>query len=265
MAPPDPLVFDHLSGLPGLIHGVFTRKGGVSRPPWTGLNIGLGCGDDPVHVCENRRRMLSALGLTRAVFLSQVHGGDIHTIRKGQVNAGEVWDPATGETASPVTADGIITDEPGLGLVIQVADCQAVIFYDPVARVVANVHSGWRGSVADIIGGCVARMAGDYGCRPEHIRAGIAPSLGPCCAEFVNYREELPKAFLPYKAADRPFFDFWKISRDQLLNSGLRDDHIETMGLCTVCRPDLFFSYRREKNTGRFAAVAALPESIKPL
>ena len=257
----DPLVFDHMAGLPGFVHGVFTRRGGVSEPPWEALNIGLGCGDDPAHVRENRGRMLTALGLDRAVFLSQVHGADIHIIKKGQVNPDQLWDPSTGKTRAPVAADGVITDESGLGLVIQVADCQAVILYDPVRQVTANVHSGWRGSVADILGHCVRKMIDGFGCRPHDILAGIAPSLGPCCAEFINYRQELPKAFWPYKSPDTPRFDFWKISRDQLEASGLRKKHIQTMDMCTVCRPDLFFSYRREKITGRFAAVTVLRNS----
>jgi YfiH family protein len=254
----DPLVFDHLLGLPGIVHGVFTRRGGVSPGPWKGLNIGLGCGDDPGNVRENRRTMLSTLGIDRAMFLSQVHGRNIHIIRKGQVNPDELWDPLTGESRAPVTADGMITDEPGLGLVIQVADCQAVILYDPVGRVIANVHSGWRGSVADILGQCADRMVSGFGCRPRDIWAGIAPSLGPCCAEFVNYPRELPKAFLPYKAPDSPLFDFWKISRDQLMAKGLLPDRIQDMGMCTMCRSDLFFSYRHNKFTGRFAAVIGL-------
>lgn len=260
MGRPEPLVFDHLAGLQGVSHGVFSRMGGVSLPPWKGLNIGLGCGDNPDHVRENRCRMLDRLGLARAVFLSQVHGDRIHTIKKGQVNSDTLWDSTTGDTRVPVTADGVITDEPGLGLVIQVADCQAVILYDPVARVVANVHSGWRGSAADILGKTVARMADEFSCRPENILAGISPSLGPCCAEFLNYKDELPASFLKYKSAQRPFFDFWQASREQLTARGVKEKFIRTMGLCSVCHGDLFFSYRREKNTGRFAAVVALAE-----
>jgi YfiH family protein len=261
MAPPEPLVFDHMAEQPGLIHGVFSREGGVSLPPWKGLNIGLGCGDNPEHVRENRLRMLKALGVTRAVFLSQVHGDDIHIIPKGQVNPDECWNPVTADTKSPITADGVITDEPGLGLVIQVADCQAVILYDPAKQVAANVHSGWRGSVADILGKTIARMASEFGCRPDTILAGISPSLGPCCAEFVNFRKELPKGFHRYKMAGRPVFDFWRASADQLTARGILQDHIRCMQVCTVCRTDRFFSFRGEKNTGRFAAVAALKKA----
>lgn len=258
MAPADGLRFDHLADQAGLDHGVFTRAGGVSLPPCRGLNIGLGCGDDPEHVRENRKRMLNCLGIEKAVFLSQVHGDRVHVIRQGQVNPDEVWDPDTGQTAVPVTADGIITDQPGLGLVIQAADCQAVILYDPERRVLANVHSGWRGSVADILGKTVAKMGSEFGCRPASILAGISPSLGPCCAEFVNFRQELPEPLWRYKVADRPLFDFWALSRDQLMAGGVTADHIRCMEMCTVCRTDLFFSYRGERQTGRFGAAAVL-------
>jgi copper oxidase (laccase) domain-containing protein len=128
------------------------------------------------------------------------------------------------------------------------------MLYDPVRAVIANIHSGWRGSIADIIGRTVAVMQQRFGCRPAEIVAGIGPSLGPCCAEFVNYRKEIPATLWSYQVSPN-HFDFWALSRDQLVRAGLRPGHIETGGICTRCHSDLFFSYRAAQQTGRMAAV----------
>ena len=151
----------------------------------------------------------------------------------------------------------MITDLPGRHLVIQTADCQAVMLYDPRRRVAANVHVGWRGSAANIIGHTVARMVAGFGCRPTDMLAGIGPSLGPCCAEFKNYRREIPSEYWRYRHAG-DLFDFWALSRDQLTAAGVPPAGIHVSGLCTRCETGRFFSYRAEKRTGRLAAVIGL-------
>ena len=259
---PAPLVFDHLERLSGIVHGVFPRTGGTSSAPYASLNIGLNCGDLPESVFKNRRLMLETAGLSQAVFLNQVHGTHIQVLKTSTDINGVVWNPSTGDTSCPITADGVVTNIADLALVIQVADCQAVVLYDPVNRVIANVHSGWRGSVANILGQCVEIMVREFSCRPENILAGISPSLGPCCSEFIHYRTEIPEPLWAYKSQDKPCFDFWKISRDQLLEQGLKDDNIQQMTMCTVCHSDRFFSYRGEKNTGRFGAVIAMKKKM---
>ncbi len=258
MVLPDPFVFDHLVPLPGLVHGVFSRAGGNSSGPFSGLNIGMSCGDDPEIVSANRSRMLAALGLSNAVFLNQVHGEDILVLKKGMDIRDVLWNSQAGKTLRPALADAVVTDIEEIALVIQVADCQAVILYDPVNRVIANVHSGWRGSMANILGQCVNRMALEFQCRPENILAGISPSLGPCCAEFINYKTEIPELFWKYRLEDRPHFDFWKMSQDQLTEKGVEPDHIRSMGKCSKCNVDMFFSYRANRTTGRFGAVVGL-------
>jgi polyphenol oxidase len=141
--------------------------------------------------------------------------------------------------------------------VILVADCQPVLMVDPVNGVVANVHSGWRGSIQNIIGETVRRMAADFRSRAQDLVCGIGPSLGPCCAEFIHYEDELPEPFWRYRHSAN-HFDFWQASRDQLTDAGVRNENIHLPGLCTRCNPHLFFSYRGERHTGRFAAVVGL-------
>jgi len=138
-----------------------------------------------------------------------------------------------------------------------VADCQAVVLFDPVRRVVANIHSGWRGSVANIIAKTVSVMQHHFACNPADLLAGVGPSLGPCCAEFIHYEDEIPRQYWHYKNSGR-HFDFWAMSRDQLCKAGVPGDNIRVAGCCTRCRTDLFFSYRAEKVTGRFAVAVGL-------
>ena len=118
------------------------------------------------------------------------------------------------------------------------------------------MHSGWRGSAANIIAKTVAVMREEFGSDPGEMYAAVSPSLGPCCAEFVNYRTELPAALHSFQERAN-YFDFWAISRYQLEETGIQPERIDVAGLCTVCDAR-FFSYRRDKITGRNGSVIGL-------
>ncbi len=237
-------------------HGIFSRFGGVSSPPYDSLNLAYRVGDRPEAVAENRRRLQGAMGEGRLVFLHQVHGARV-------VNAadGLAGDLETTQGNRPAEeGDALITDIPGLWLTILVADCQAVLLWDPVRRAVANIHAGWRGSIANIVGAAVEAMGQRFGTNPRNLLGGIGPSLGPCCAEFVNYRDEIPAGLWAYMGRDCRY-DFWRMTRDQLVRLGVDRENVLTSGVCTRCSTDLFFSYRGEANTGRFAAVIGIRET----
>ncbi len=240
--------FENLSACPNLSHGVFTRLGGHSSTPFDRLNLSVAVGDDPETVGRNRAAVAACFDRRPLIFLKQIHRDDILVFDKDR--------PAP-DPAKKRRGDAMITDRTGLMPAVKLADCQGVILHDPVKKVTAVVHSGWRGSVANIIGKTIDRMKRDFGCRPANILAGIGPSLGPCCAEFVNYKSELPEHFWEYKD-DRDCFDFWQISRDQMTGAGLAEENIEFAGLCTACNTDLFYSFRKEGRTGRFAVVAGM-------
>jgi YfiH family protein len=237
--------FPHLARLPGLWHGVFTRRLRCERDGWSSaFNVGLNAGDPERAVVKNRRRMMTAAGNPRAVYARQVHGTEV-----------AVWDNGSDVGENHLDGDALVTNVPGAALVIQTADCQSVMMADPVRRVIANVHSGWRGSVADIIGRTVGKMRSRFGCRPADIVAGIGPSLGPCCAEFKNYQSEIPPHYWPYRRSG-DLFDFWRISIDQLADAGVPREQVMVSGICTRCNTSAFFSYRGEgAQAGRFAAV----------
>ncbi len=243
--------FENLANARGINHAIFTRNAGHSRPPFASLNISYGLGDTPATVARNRDMIADVIGPGKMIYLEQVHGCDIVVLghdQKGQTH------PAG---PNPLTGDAAVTDRPEHYLLIQVADCQSVLMYEPGRQVVANVHSGWRGSIGNIIGRTVEAMQQNFGCRPDRILAGIGPSLGPCCAEFINYRTEIPEGLWLYKSPD-DHFNFWALSVDQLISAGVLGENIESSQMCTRCRTDEFFSYRAEKTTGRFAAVIGL-------
>lgn len=153
--------------------------------------------------------------------------------------------------------DGLMTQTEGLGLSILHADCQAAIFFDPKQKVIANIHCGWRGSRDNFYKKTVSTFQKFFQTDPKDLRVCISPSLGPEFAEFRHYETELPKEFLPFQVKPG-YFDFWAISRWQLQESGVVDAHIEIASMCTFSDKQNFFSYRREKITGRHATVVAL-------
>ncbi len=246
-----------LSKIPGLSHGVFARHGGVSKPPFATLNLAWNIGDSQDAVHENALRVKNAVGVRQLAASLQVHGDKIHAVdeealEKAKTECGVLLMPA---------GDALATQLPGVGLMIKIADCQAIFLVDPVRRVIANVHCGWRGSVQELPVKAVTFLEERFGCRPADLFAAISPSLGPCCAEFRNYRDELPASFLPFQS--KPLhFDFWAISRKQLTDCGVKPQNIETADRCTVCETRDFFSFRGEGDTGRMAAVIAWREEL---
>jgi len=248
----DGLRWQRASLLAQLPHGMFLRCGGVSGPPFASLNLSGSVGDRPENVAANRQRLKQALGIRHLASAVQVHGDRVvlvEDISRDTEYAG---------------ADALVTRQRGAGLLIQQADCQAVLLHDPVREVIAAAHSGWKGSVLNIIAATVRLMRERCGSNPADLRAVISPSLGPCCAEFVNWRQELP-AFLRRHQVRENYFDFWAVSKEQLVEAGVRAARIETAGICTACNQD-FFSYRRAVReqgrpgrTGRCGSVIALP------
>ena len=249
--------FPGLAAHPELRHGVFTRLGGVSGPEGRELSLAFNEIDPPENVATNLGRTEAALGLPRVAFVRQTHGAEILVVRPQ-----DDYHPRSPEEARP-GYDALLAPVPGPALLIKVADCQAVLLYDPVSRALALAHAGWRGSVQNILGRVVAALA-ETGVPPARLKAAISPSLGPCCAEFINHRAELPPGFFPFMVREN-YFDFWAISRNQLTAAGLKDENIETAGICSRCSPE-FYSYRRGDLWPRFGFLAGVvrPEEAGP-
>jgi YfiH family protein len=231
-------------------HYFFDRFGGVSSGRFAQLNLSFGVGDTAANVRANRELVKKHFGAAHLVSADQVHGSRVCAV-----------DGVLSADHQVARCDALLTCVPGRLLLIQQADCQAVLLHDPVRNAVAAIHCGWRGSVADIIGITIAEMKDRYRTAPADLQACIGPSLGPCCAEFVNYRNELPESFLSYRSA-RDHFDFWRISADQLTRAGVRAEAVSLPSVCTSCSDD-YFSYRRAVRvadgiTGRHGSAICL-------
>ena len=177
---------DLLEQAGGVRHAFSTRLGGVSGGIWSSMNLGTTRGDDPEAVRENYRRFCAAVGVNgqKIVMSNQVHGAEVRAVTLSDVKR-DLYDPEGYET------DGLMTDIPGITLVVFAADCIPVLLLDPVRRCAAAVHAGWRGTALGIAARAALRMREDYGCRPEHIRAAIGPGISPCC--FLT-RDDVPGA-----------------------------------------------------------------------
>jgi YfiH family protein len=165
-------------------------------------------------------------------------------------------------------ADALITTRPDTPLAVFTADCLAVVLAEPERGVLAVAHVGWRGTVAGLLGHLVRTLGARFAVRPERLRAAIGPSIGPCCYEVDEpvvgpLRAAFPGDFQRWvtaaAASGRWWLDLWRANSDQLVAAGVPAGAITNPRLCTGCRRDLFFSYRKEGPTGRLAALARLP------
>jgi YfiH family protein len=212
---------------------VFTdRRGGASVGPYSSLNLGLHTADDQAAVLENRRRVAKRVGVPLALS-HQVHGA---AIREWRSPGGFLDPPAVAE------ADGHTTTQRNLGLVVLVADCLPVALTSPTR--VAMLHCGWRG----LAGGIIERALERFEAAPS---AAIGPGIGPCCYEVGA------EVFDAFGMTPARTIDLKAIAREKLVAAGV--ESVDTVDLCTSCRPDLFFSHRRDGGvTGRQAGIVWL-------
>ena len=238
------LEFDLLEPFPHVVHGVFERHGGVSAGNYSSLNVSNDVGDHPDSVKVNRQRICQALDTEHIVFPHQDHGSDVVRITAKNF-------------AKTHQADALFTTEKNIGIGISHADCQAAIFFDPVHDAIAVAHAGWRGSVQNVYAKLVDALVKEIGTHPKDLIVCISPSLGPCHAEFKNYKEELPENFWPFQKKPH-YFDFWAISRMQLAACGILDENVEMAAICNFCTPKDYYSHRREAKTGRNATAVVL-------
>lgn len=255
--------FPAFDEIPFVRHGFSTRFGGVSEGIYESMNLSFTRGDDPNRVRENFRRFCAAIGTDseQVVVSAQEHHTTLYNAT--------VADRGRGVTRERgyTDIDGLLTNEPGVVLCTQYADCVPLFFADPVRRVVATSHAGWKGTVAQIGAVTVARMCTDYGCRPENIVAAVGPSIGPCCFEVDAPVYEAFSALslfdeTCYRQRGEKFdIDLWEINRRILLEAGITEAHLTVTDLCTRCYPDVFWSHRATGGQrGSLAAFIAIEE-----
>lgn len=250
-----------LAALPMIRHAFFTRAGGVSTGVYASLNAGVGSGDDPQRVEENRARMAGALGVAPEKLLSvyQVHSPDV-------VVADEPW-PAS---ARP-RADAIVTQRPGLAIAASTADCGPVLLADPSARVIAAAHAGWRGALAGVTDATIAAME-RLGAERGRITAAIGPMIrqpnyevgADVVTQFMAEHAENEQFFSPSLNPGRVMFDLAGYIARRLERAGLWQ--IEDIRVCTYAETENFYSYRRMTHSGEadygrhLNAIALVPD-----
>jgi len=241
----------------GLVRAAFTtRQGGASRGRYASFNLAPGVGDAAQTVGENRRRLADMVEapLAHLVEAQQVHGGAVAVVGAG----------AKG-TVVPV-ADALVTSSPGIWLAVYTADCVPVLILDRGGPAVAAVHAGWRGLAAGIVPETFRRMREAFGTLPNRCAVALGPAIGGCCYEVDAPVAWAMKGEACWAAAARVTgpgrwrFDLRKAIRHQLTRLGVRSEDLESAPDCTRCRSDLFFSYRRDRVTGRMAACIRLCE-----
>jgi YfiH family protein len=243
---------------------VTTRQGGVSQGPYQSLNLGLHVADDPASVLENRRRAGAALGvgLGDMVFCNQSHARNVHIVEAKDRGRG-----ADGQDDAIADTDALVTAEPGIALVVMVADCVPIVLYDPVRHVVACVHAGWRGTVARVCAAAVAAMV-SLGSRPADIIAGLGPAIDPdryqvgddvaaAARECFDAGGAAAEVIRP-DGTGKWLFDLWRANRILLGEAGLRPENVHVAAVPTGAPCGRFFSDREARPCGRFAALARL-------
>jgi len=231
----------------GVRHGFTTRNGGASRGAFSSLNFSSRAGDVPGRVIENWGRIETAATLPASgwALLSQVHGARVERVAAGG--------PSCHHRRNHAAADGLATTAKGVVLGVLTADCLSVILTVPGAGAVAMAHAGWRGTLAGVVPATVRELCASAGAEPHEILAAIGPSIGRCCLQVGG---EVHEAFHERWGAAHTRrilekSDPWRLDLQtanliQLREAGVRSSNVAIVQLCTCCRKDLFFSYRRD-------------------
>jgi polyphenol oxidase len=251
-----------------VLAGCTTRGGGVSKPPYDELNLGLHVGDDPRAVLENRHRLASALGveLSTFVFAQQVHGGEVRVVSAADRGRGAL----RFEDALPDT-DALITREVGVVLAVMHADCVPLVLFDSLTPAVGVVHAGWGGAVNHVARHAVRAMRKEFASDPGVLVAAIGPSIGPASYEVgAEVAEQVQKEFADIgllrprgeggrsRGERKYLLDLWSAAVADLMSAGVPRENIEVAGLDTFQSHSRFFSHRRRQPAGRCLTFAML-------
>lgn len=256
--------FPAFDRIPFVRHGFSTRLGGVSQGTFASMNLSFTRGDDAAAVRTNFDRFCAAIGVRSedVVISAQTHTANVRIVTAADRGQGITRDKEYTDV------DGLITNDPGVVLCTQYADCVPLFFVDPVRRVVATSHAGWRGTAAGIAKVTVDKMVEAFGCRREDILAAIGPSIGHCCFEVDS---PVYDAFCRVPVFDDTCYtddgngkyhiNLWQVNRRWMLASGVKAENVTVTDLCTQCHSDVFWSHRVTGDArGSLAAFIAIAE-----
>jgi YfiH family protein len=220
-----------------------------------GFSLALHTDENLKSILQNRKTLEKEFPNREFIVANQTHSDHISVIKE-PISRG--WR----EMSSAIEdCDALITDQKGVMLAILTADCVPILLFDPKKEIVSAVHAGWNGTYKKIIYKTVKKMVEEFGCDTKDIIAGIAPSIGRCCYEVG---EDVAKYFFDDDRAfdikgEKYMLDLPHINRQQLLKAGLISENIELSNVCTACKVDSYFSYRKERGcSGRFMSMIGL-------
>ena len=257
------ITFPKLESCGEVRHIFSTRCGGVSEGQYSAMNTSFSGGDDFCKVEENYRRLCGAVGIeiSNVVLSKQTHTNNVRIVTKN--------DCGTGYTKpSFQDVDGLITNESGVALVTQYADCTPLLFCDPVKRVCATSHAGWRGTVSQIGKITVEKMVSEFGCDPDNIIAAIGPCICENCYEvdtpvldaFANSGIDITGVFREGRDEDHFMLNLVRANKNILLSAGIREENMDISDICTCCNANELHSHRA--TGGKRGNLAAIIELI---
>lgn len=226
-------------------HGITTRSGGKSVGKYSSFNLAKYVGDDHLAVENNRKTLQNAIKKDRLVFANQIHSNHIVAITAN--NYDRIFN-----------ADGLITNQPNIAIGVMVADCVPILLFDPIHNAVGAVHAGWRGTAKEIAARAVEKMGQNYRSKPSDLIVGIGPAIKSCCYAIENpapFKQLKLDSALTQISNIKWRLDLQQANRIQLERIGVKN--IEIMEHCTSC-DKRFYSYRRDKTTGRFVGIIGL-------
>lgn len=233
------------------VRAFFTdRHGGVSKSPFNTFNLGFRVGDEREDVLQNRKILAEKIGTKKIAYMNQVHSDKI-----------EIADKA-GEYSK---TDALITNQKNLALMVMVADCMPIIYFDPENLVVAVAHAGREGTFLEIASKTLQKMKKEFNTKSDNVLISLGPSIKSCCYEVgekiaKECENKFGEKYVLKKvenSEEKYFLDLSKLNVDQLLKLGIKRENIEVSKICTCCDAN-YFSYRREEKTGRFVGVVYL-------
>ncbi|MCD6374514.1 MAG: peptidoglycan editing factor PgeF [Caldisericaceae bacterium] len=246
---PEPVIkkFQLFNEFRELLHGFSTRQGGFSKAPFDELNLGLSTPDDPQVVKRNRQLFFKELKLPNnyLVFPQQTHSANVQIVNKPGIVS---------------NCDALITNQKNLFLTVQTADCFPVFIFDPLKKVVALVHSGWRGTAQNIVGRTIKKMEKNFGCKAVDLLVAIGPGVQQTCYQVdektANYFQQ---RFLQPDGPGHFKLDVQSKIIAQLKECRVPESQIEWDSQCTHCAKEAYYSYRRDGlNSGRMMGIIGI-------
>lgn len=270
------ITFDLFQSIPAVTAAVSTRCGGQSQGVYSALNMSFASGENPAVIRANRAAYLQALHIDPAAIVccNQVHGIHVEAVGREACGRG-----AETQDTAIAACDGLMTNQRDVPLTMNFADCTPLLFVDPVHHAVAVSHGGWRGTAGNIGKVTLQHMEEAYGTQPKDVLAAIGPAIGGCCFEvgaevIAQFRplfseQELTELTRYIAATGTYYLDLPKANEMLLLQAGIQRQHLENSHICTYCRDDLFYSYRKAskqgQKTGRHMAVIVWHDEVNSI